>query len=300
MTERDEKVEGGRFNSPVAVSSSPSLSVVTESDSLPPPLPTQEKTIQLQLENEVEDETTIESNGRLRRTSSDVSSLEAAGVRELGKYDEVYHREREGISLQQEGENHDQPSEGDLGGDDLYDHISLVRSTSEDTSEILSAMISKEIEEQAQSDVPKSEQGSAEIDCNSIPFETYAVNMMTECRDVHDEYGQSSKCSGEQTPINPFDLVDDTGDVDVGEGEGNAASMISSDDAQVSEAVAAVDQEDVAAPPQTEQQSQKLELQESEHHTHKKHHGGVKHGKGKHSRIHHNDHYHEDNVTETD
>merc|ERR1711916_213642 len=103
---------------------------------------------------------------------------------------------------------------------------------------------------------------------------------------------------GEQTPINPFDLVDDTGDVDVG--EGNATSMISSDDAQVSEAVAAVDQEDVAAPPQTEQQSQKLELQESEHHTHKKHHGGVKHGKGKHSRIHHNDHYHEDNVTETD
>ena len=147
----DEMVEGGNFNSPAAVSSSsPSLSVVTEADSPPPPLPTQEKTPQLQLENEIVDETTTESHGRLRRTSSDVSSLEAAGVRELGKYDEVYHREREGISIQQEEEDHDQTSEGDHGGDDLYDNISLERSTSEDTSDILSAMISKEIEEQSQ------------------------------------------------------------------------------------------------------------------------------------------------------
>ena len=168
----------------------------------PPPLPVEvamEAEAAIEVEAVVEhnhqtNDGEIESDTRMRRTSSDLSSLEAAGVRDLGSYDESYHRQRDA---------------------EMEDNVALERSES---SDLLSAMISQEIEEYtSNSDVPNqnvplSGEGSAEIDSNPIPFETY-INIT---ENGNDQDGHSSR----EQSMNPFDFVEITSNEGEGEEEG--------------------------------------------------------------------------------
>ena len=148
-----------------------------------------------------------------------------------------------------------------------------------DTSDMLRAMISEEIEQSSMSsgmpdqNVPLSGEGSAEIDSNPIPFETYA--NATEYSTVDNDDASSVAKEG-QKYVNPFDLIDaENAQMDeIFDGETNE------DHVKTVEPVVDSNNEQVVAEAATGSE------QEHHHCKNKHHHGGVKHGKGKHSRIH--------------